>query len=188
MALIRDWMSVRHLHVLHWEMLIDRQIMAFLHPIKPEGVSEFTIWLSMCITFVKFTLLISFLSFFTLFFSVLPCHQQSSHPSSCSNRNLHFSQGCFSPFCFCLPTVANNSSFLVSIAIRQQKHSALKNRQTLVAASHFLSFSFLCSSFYLPSPLQKSVDGLTFIHCNGPRRRKQQHMDQFPKLLNWIKN
>lgn len=106
----------------------NRQTMAFPQPIKPEGASEFTIWLSMCTTFVKFTLLISFLSFKKIFliFSVLPCHYQSLHPSSCSNRNLHFSWGCFSPFCFCLPTVANNSSFLVSIAIRHQKHSALR--------------------------------------------------------------
>lgn len=34
----------------------NRQNMTFPHPIKPEGVSGFAIWLSMCPTFVKFTL------------------------------------------------------------------------------------------------------------------------------------
>lgn len=55
----------------------NRQTMALPHAIKPEGVSRFTIWLSMCTTFVKYALLTQpfvlfffFLAFFCLFFSV----------------------------------------------------------------------------------------------------------------------
>lgn len=46
----------------------NRQTMTFPHPIKTEAASGFAIWLSMCSTFVKFTLFFHPPFFFFSFF------------------------------------------------------------------------------------------------------------------------
>lgn len=146
--------------------------MAFPHPIKPEGVSRFTIWLSMCTTFVKFTLLTHFFVLFN-FFSFL------SYPATTSPFILPpvqaeifiLTKDAFLPSVSACPQLLITAPSLVSIAIRQQKHSALKNRQILVAASHF--FFFFSLQQLPPAFTSAEICGCADIHPREWTKKKE---------------